>query len=46
LNDDILAGTTTGWMTSGMFVWFGYVLFYAALMVELQRQGMFSNETE
>jgi hypothetical protein len=23
LNDDLLAGTTIGWMTSGMFVWFG-----------------------
>jgi hypothetical protein len=23
LNDDMLAGTTSGWMTLGMFVWFG-----------------------
>jgi hypothetical protein len=23
LNDNMFAGTTTGWMTSEMFVWFG-----------------------
>jgi hypothetical protein len=23
MNDDMLAGTNTGWMTSGIFVWFG-----------------------
>jgi hypothetical protein len=46
LIDNKLAGTTTGWMTSGMFVWFGWVLLEAAVMVALRRQGMFSNDTE
>jgi hypothetical protein len=33
LNDDMLVGTITGWMTLGTFVWFGGVLLEAAKMV-------------